>query len=175
MENPKHPKNALAKEKEPDPQDVRVEYSALSSYFSTVVQFRFTTLGFFIAAIGFILSGDITKSKALLLLFITLALYMIELRNRTLYNNLSDRAMQIERHCWGYKGSKAYDPFYSHMMKVRPTDDPDAPEPPELDYPTISNRSEIIPIRVSHGRGLDILYAAVAIFAILQVYIAPAW
>ena len=50
------------------PDDVRAEYSALSSYFNTVVSFRFTTLGLYLAAVGFIVSGTVSKEKAALLL-----------------------------------------------------------------------------------------------------------
>jgi hypothetical protein len=159
----------------PTADDIRTEYSAIASYFNTVVQFRFTTLGFFIAAVGFILSGEITKSKAALLLVIAIAMYIIELRNRTLYNNLSDRAIDIERIHWGHSGPSAYRAFFSHMMKTPPANDPQAPPQPGLDYPTIWNRTETIRVPVSHGLGLDLLYSAVALFAIVQLYIAKSW
>lgn len=48
----------------PDPADVRTEYAALSSYHNVVVTFRFTLLGFYLAASGFIVSGTPTRAKA---------------------------------------------------------------------------------------------------------------
>ena len=86
-----------------DPENLRAEYSALSAYFNTVVTFRFTTLGFYLAAVALICGGEApSRSRAFVLLVITVSLYLVELRNRTLYKNLSDRAMQIEREGWGY-------------------------------------------------------------------------
>jgi len=32
--------------------DIRAEYTAISAYFGTVINFRFTTLGFFLAALN---------------------------------------------------------------------------------------------------------------------------
>src|SRR4030095_15276633 len=85
-------------------ENLRAEYSALSAYFNTVVTFRFTTLGFYLAAVALICSGETpSRSKAFVLLVITVSLYLVELRNRTLYKNVSDRAMQIEREYWGYR------------------------------------------------------------------------
>ena len=152
-----------------DSENTRAEYAAISNYFNTIVTFRFTTLGLFIAAVGFILGGEITREKALIVLVIDVALYVIELRNRTLYDNLSARAMQIERTYWGYMGKRAYEPFYSRMMKSRPKDDEEAGDPPPLDYPRWHNGRVVLEIAVSHSGGLDLLYGAIAILALVKL------
>jgi len=95
----------MCDKQKPDPDDVRCEYSALSSFHNSVVSYRFTLLGFFVAAVGIILGGDVTIDKAFLLLALTIAMYIVELRNRVLYYEMTKRAMQIERECWGYKGT----------------------------------------------------------------------
>lgn len=112
--------------------DVRQEYSELSKYFNTVISFRFTLLGFYLAAVGLILKDNISFGKAVLLIGISLFIWCLDLRNRTIYYCLTKRGMQIERQIWGYKGNQAYDPFYSAMMKEKPhgSEDPNAPKPP---------------------------------------------
>lgn len=91
----------------PTPEDVRAEYTALSSYATTVVTFRFTLLGFYLAATGLIIGGVLSKEKAALLLGLSVALWFMELRNRSLLANLAERGMQIEREHWGYRGKRA--------------------------------------------------------------------
>ncbi len=153
-----------------DRDDVRAEYLALSSFFNTVITFRFTTLSLYLAAVGFLVSGTLTKEKSALLLGMSVALWLLELRNRSLFHNLAERGIQIEREYWGYKGSKAYEPFYSHMMKTRPLrdKDPNAPEPPPLDYPTIWSWRVKIPI--SHTKAFDLLYLVVILFALYNLF-----
>jgi hypothetical protein len=70
-------------------ENFRSEYSALISYHNSIVTHRFTLLGFFIAAIGIIASKDVKFMEALLILFITLSLYIVERRNRVLYTQMS--------------------------------------------------------------------------------------
>jgi hypothetical protein len=147
---------------------LQTEYSALSSYFNTVVTFRFTTLGFFLAALALIVASEVTRGKAILLMVITIALWLIELRNRTLYDNLGERGMQIERTYWEYKGKHAYEPFFSHMFKKKPVDDKNAEEPPPLDHPKWLNGRIEIPFAPSHGLGLDLLYFAVVVYAYIS-------
>ncbi|MFC1635197.1 hypothetical protein ACFL5Z_10165 [Planctomycetota bacterium] len=47
----------MSDQDKPDPNDIRSEYAALSSFHNSVVSYRFTLLGFFVAAVGIILSG----------------------------------------------------------------------------------------------------------------------
>jgi hypothetical protein len=152
-----------------DPEDVRAEYSALTSFFNTVITFRFTTLSLYLAAVGFIVSGALSKEKAALLLGMSVALWLLELRNRSLFYNLTERGIQIEREHWGYKGPKAYEPFYSHMMKIRPAreKDPEAPEPPPLDYPIVWSWK--VKLAISHTKAFDLVYLFVILFALYSL------
>jgi len=152
-----------------DPEDIRTEYFALSSFFNTVITFRFTTLSLYLAAVGFIVSGTLSKEKAALLLGISIALWLLELRNRSLFHNLAERGIQIEREYWGYRGPKAYEPFYSHMMKVRPAreKDPEAPEPPPLDYPMLWSWK--VKLAISHTKAFDLVYLFVVLFALYSL------
>ncbi len=170
MDNPKVNSYPPSKIDSPNPEDVRTEYTALSSYFNTVITFRFTTLSLYLAAIGFIVSGTLSKEKSALLIGMSVALWLLELRNRSLFNNLAERGSQIEREYWGYKGQKAYEPFYSHMMKVRPPKDrdPNAPDPPPLDYPTLWSWE--VRIAISHTKAFDFLYLVVILFALYTFF-----
>lgn len=161
--------------KQTDPDNLRTEYSALSAFHTSVIQFRFTLIGFYIAAVGLIVSQSNGTKNAPLLLGISIALWLLEFRNRSLMYNLSDRAMQIERQGWGYKGKAAYDPFYCHMMKARPSkeDDPEAPDPPSLDYPKFWTWKVKVP--VTHTQGFDLLYCFVSIYALIQIITSRCW
>lgn len=156
-------------EDKPKEEDVRAEYAALCSYHNAIVGFRFTLLGFFVATVGFMLGGDFTPDKAFLLLALTVAMYVIELRNRVLYFEMTKRAMQIEREHWGYKGQAAYEPLFCYMAKVKPDADTDAeaPEPPPYNHPQVWGRK--LPWLASHSKGLDILYCAVAVYALAHI------
>ena len=150
--------------------NLRTEYSALSSYFNTIVTFRFTTVGFFIAAVGLIVGSSPSKEKAFLLLGISISLWLLELRNRSLFTNLAYRGIQIEREFWGYRGLSAYDPFYSRQIKVKPAieKDSEATDLPPPDYPKILFWEVKIPI--SHTVAFDLLYFIVIVFAIIQLF-----
>jgi hypothetical protein len=157
-------------ENKPDPEDVRIEYTVLSSYATTVVTFRFTLLGFYLAAAGLIIGSPLSKGKAALLLGLSFSLWLLELRNRSLLENLSYRGMQIERKYWGYRGLMSYDPFFSHMNKTKPEDDPEASESPPPDYPKVWNRKMKIP--VSHTQALDLTYLLIALYALLWIFVS---
>ena len=152
-----------------DQENLRTEYQSLSQFFNTVVTFRFTVLGFFLAALALLLSTGLTPTKGIAILLIDTALWLVELRNRTLYDNLSARGMQIERENWGYSGARAYHPFFSHLYKSRPLEDPAAGPRPDLDYPRFFNGRVVIPIAVSHGCALDFLYLGVGLLTALYL------
>jgi len=131
-------------------QNIRTEYSALSSYFNTVISFRFTTISFYLAAVGFICKDDpLTGNKALLLLLITASVYLIEIRNRTLYKNLADRAIEIENG-WGARRDR----FFGHMMCPMPKD-------------RLKVLGVEVPFSITHGRGIDILFCGVFLYGLL--------
>jgi len=152
------------------PDDIRTEYSALSNYFNTVVTFRFTTLGFYLAALALIIGSGATIGKSLLLIIITISLYLMELRNRALYKNLADRGMQIERKYWKYTNEKHYDPFYAHMMKEElPKEDNETiPSKPNEDEAKILGQ-KVPGSFIRHSWALDILYLGVGLYAMVQL------
>jgi len=134
-------------------QDLRAEYAALSSYFNTVIGFRFTTLSFYLATVGFLCKDEpLTDNKAILLFLITLSVYLIQIRNDTLYRNLAHRAKQIEA-IWGTK-----EHFFSHMM-----------EPEPKDKPRILARWIEFSFPITHGVAVDILFLGMLLFAVLSV------
>ena len=138
-------------------ENLRTEYSALSSYFATVITFRFTTLGFYLASIGLIVGDTFSDAKALLLIVLSVILWVVEWRNRTLFANLGQRAMQIEREHWGYRGERAYDPLFSHMFKTPPEKDSKAGERRGPDYPRVFGKWTL-KWKVSHSVALDWLF-----------------
>jgi hypothetical protein len=87
--------------KEELPENLRTKYNSLAAYNNSVVTFRFTTLGFFLAAVGLILGGTPSLGKYIILTLIIFSLYIIELRNRFLKNENDAQANQIEK-MWGY-------------------------------------------------------------------------
>lgn len=149
-------------------ENLRTEYSALTSYGNMVVSFRFTLVGFYLAAIGLIATGCPSKEKAILLVWLSIVLWFLELRNRGLLFNLSERGVQIERTYWGYRGPRAYEPFISHQNKVKPKDDPKAGDPPDPDPTRILFWQLKIP--VSHIVALDLLYLGIIVYAVVQLF-----
>jgi hypothetical protein len=98
-------------------EDLRVEYVALSHYYSTLIGFRLTLLGFYLAAIALILSNTwpISFPRVVLALLLTISLYLFELRTRTLFHHLAKRGMEIEQHNWKYK-QRSVRPFFSRQF-----------------------------------------------------------
>ena len=141
--------------------NLRTEYSALSSYFNTVVSFRFTSLGFYLAAVGLICKDDApTVARGLLLLLITVSIYLIELRNRTLYKNLACRGAEIERIWWGEVQKKENQdhickPYFNHMMH---------PVPKDIATDFSHQFGEI-----RHSYGINLLFVGVFLYALIVV------
>ena len=136
----------------PDPDDIRAEYAALTAYGRQVVNFRFTLLGFFLAAAGLVLGGqDVAGPKALLIAFIALVLWMLELRNRALLMDLDERAIYIERHYW-HLGE--HEGFVSCQHR------------PEQKYTRLWKWRVKCPI--SHSKALDLVYIAVFVYSLIE-------
>lgn len=79
-------------------ESLRAEYAALAAFLGTANTFRFTVLGLFLAAAGLMLS-DPTDVKAALLLAVSLALWLAELRTRSLLSHVLRRGSKIEPRC----------------------------------------------------------------------------
>jgi hypothetical protein len=153
-------------------ENLRAEYAALSNYFNSLITFRLTLLGFYLAAIGLIVAGTnwpIPLPISLLGIVLTVSLYIFELRTRILFHHLAKRAIEIEQVNWNFKGQKDALPFFSRQF-------PQYLESYEVikdDYfaTSIQILGKIKTIRskfVSHSFALDILYWGVLIFFIVS-------
>jgi hypothetical protein len=138
------------------PENLRVKYSTLLAYINSVVTFRFTTLGFYLAAVGIILSGTPSLEKYFLLALISISLYIIEIRNRFLKNDLGARAEQIEKK-WGYIENRRddYTPADTYIFGKR------------IPY----NKDDYTKLGITHSCALDILYFSIFAYASIHVII----
>ncbi len=136
-------------------ENLRVKYNALEAYINTVVTFRFTTLGFYLAVVALILGGTPSFGKYLLLDFITIPLYIIELRNRFLKNDLGARAKLIENEWISNNRTAHYAPVPTYIFgKQIPYRDDD-----------------YIKSGISHGWAFDILYFSIFFYALIHILI----
>lgn len=142
-------------------ENIRTEYAALTTYGNQVASYRFTLVGFYTATIGLMMSsGDhLSNEKLILLLWLSIALWLLELRNRVLLFNLTERGVQIERSYWGYRGSRAYEPFICHQQK------------PGHDYTKLFIWDWKLPRKfLSHSFALDLMYFGVIVFAVCRLF-----
>jgi len=163
----------------PDPQDIRIEYSALISYHNSIITHRFTLLGLFLAAVGIIIKDGVSPQDALFILALTIALYIVELRNRVLYTRMSKRAMEIEKIHWGliqYNRDEniselpLFCRFRYNELKDELKKEPSVDLKNELEAkPKFWNKWEVCLLPASHSLGLDLLYCSVAFYAVVHL------
>jgi hypothetical protein len=156
-----------------DPDNVRTEYNALIAFHNSVVTYRFTLLGFFAAAVAFIAKAKQETPEAILLLFLTIGLYIVERRNRILYTQMAERAIEIERKHWKLNRSndKSDDkpdtglPLFCMLrMDLLPADlINELSDDQKKDY---KRRRSFWMRMLSHSRGLDIVYLSVMLYSI---------
>lgn len=174
------------REKQYCPDDARAEYQAVADYHSSIVSSRFTIAGLYVAAVGIVAAAVFNADTnwwarlagSFLAMWLTLCLWILELRSRALFTNLAHRGIQIEHDYWHLKGDHWYDGFFSRMYKEPPGFDPDAPQqlPRRIgpDRPRIAWSARPMSVRlskfVSHSMGLDLLYGGGMVFwAVLLV------
>jgi hypothetical protein len=92
--------------------------------------------------------------------------WIIEMRNRSLFRELADRGIEIERNVWGYQGADAYRPFYSRMLKTKPSDGSSVATPPASMTKLLF--WEFSAKHLSHTLGIDLIFIGVVAFAIWQ-------
>ena len=153
---------------EQDEENLRTEYSAICANLNQLASFRFTLVGFYVAAIGLISSGSLGNDKYILLLWLSFCFWILELRNRGLHSNMAGRGAQIERDYWGYRGRRAYEPFISHWSRKKPPNDKNAGEPPPIDDIRVLFFNIKLP--VSHTTGLDLLFLGVMIYSLIRMF-----
>jgi hypothetical protein len=76
-------------------QFLQTEYAQISSYHTNVITFRFTVFGFYLAAISIFFS-NFNRERAIFSILLSIIIFIMEMRNRTLSKTLEDRAREIE-------------------------------------------------------------------------------
>jgi hypothetical protein len=163
-------------------ENLRAEYSALIDYHNSIVTHRFTLLGFFLATVGIIIQNEVKPQNALLIIALTIALYIIERRNRVLYTQMGKRAMEIENLHWDlirYKNENEIielplfcrfrsDELLREKLGKKLSDEleKETNKPKFLDLEKV--RISFLP--ASHSVGLDWLYLSVAFYAVGHLF-----
>ena len=169
------------KKKSYGPDEIRAEHRACVDYHTALVNSRFTVIGFYIAALGF-LGGSVFKEDiewsakatvSFIAVWITFCIWIIELRTRALFTNIVHRGIEIEREYWKLGPMSG---FFSRQHKL-PADievnitqnskhrmnDPDQPFLGWSKNPLSKKLSRY----VSHSMGLDLLFSGLLVFWIL--------
>jgi hypothetical protein len=137
-----------------DPESLRVIYDSLAAGGRTVVTFRFTVLGFFLTGVALIFAGTPSLGKYILLTLITISLWTLDLRNRTIKNDLDAQAKQIER-IWGYTVNNNYD-YNPYPTKV---------------FGIITIPPKAAQYVFTHSNALDVLYFSVLLYALINMVV----
>jgi hypothetical protein len=163
-------------------EDRRAEYAAVAEYHGHVVNSRFTIAGLYVAANGFLVSAVLSKDAtwvgrlagALLAVWVTGCLWVLELRSRALFTNVAHRAIEIEHEQWGLTGQHLNRGLFGRQYKEPPGTSAEGPGGEHLhrrqdpDRPRLGWARRPLPTwvsrRISHSMGLDLLYAGVGVF-----------
>lgn len=157
------------------------EHRACVDYHTALVNSRFTIAGLYVAAAGFVagaafkdeITWDFRAGISLLATWLTLCLWILELRSRALFTNLAQRGIEIERSIWGLTGERAMVGFFTRQHKppilTKASSSPDAPRRSDPDPVVLAFRPEsalptFLAKLVSHSMGLDLLYAGGLVF-----------
>ncbi|MFH0974956.1 MAG: hypothetical protein V1874_04145 [Spirochaetota bacterium] len=159
-----------------DFENLRTEYSSLIDYHNSIVSHRFTLLGFYLAALGLIVQKEMPPENALLIIAITVAMYIIERRNRALYTQMGKRAIEIEKEHWKLIRYNEKDeikelPLFCRFWKRELQEKLPKKLTEELreeikDKPKFLNKFKLSFLPASHSLGLDWLYLSVMLYAI---------
>lgn len=75
---------------------LQIEYAQISSYHTNVITFRFTVFGIYLGALGILIKEGLELKSAVFSLILTIIVFILEMRNRTLSKTLEDRCRDIE-------------------------------------------------------------------------------
>jgi hypothetical protein len=172
------------------PDEARAEHRACVDYHTSLVNTRFTIAGLYVAAMGFV-AGAVFKSDAhwdlragasFLACWLSLCLWILELRSRALFTNIAHRGVEIERQVWGFTGERAMAGFFSRQHKLPEKDAfaASGPEPRRMtpDRPSLGTGhrvSERLSRYISHSMGLDMLFAGGLLFWSLSTLISTVY
>jgi len=168
---------SAGKQTDRGPDNIRTEYESVVEYHGSTVSSRFTIAGLYVAAIGFIASAVFAENATwlarvvgpALAWWLTVCIWILELRSRALYTNLAHRGIDIEHRHWGLVAEKWYDGFFSRQYKEKPTEEADkanVPPRPGRDRPKLFGikLSEQTSRIITHSWGFDLLYAGSLFF-----------
>jgi len=137
-------------------QELLVKYSALQNYINAIVTFRFTVLGFYLATVGLLLGGTPSLEKYTLLAFITIPLYIIELRNRFLKDKLGGQAARIEKYWMNEKEKPSgYELDKTYAFNIR----------------LFSSNNDHEDPGITHTRALDCIYGVIFLYSLARMVI----
>lgn len=166
-------------------EDTRAEYAAVVGYHTAIVNSRFTVAGLYVAAVGFLASAVLGKDISPIIrvagsglaCWLTVCLWVLELRSRALFTNLAHRGIDIEHRYWGLvEGEDWYSGFFSRQYKEPPEGELDGsglsrrntPDRPTLGWAK-KPMNERLSRFISHSMGLDMLYAGCGIFWLISL------
>jgi hypothetical protein len=163
------------------PEEARAEHRACVDYHTSLVNSRFTVAGLYVAAMGFIAAAVFRPETtwysrgaiSFLACWLTICLWILELRSRALFTLIAQRGIEIERRYWGLVDGELMAGFFSRQHRV-PSElsaigstaeprrkNPDRPVLaffPKRPLPIWISRG------ISHSMGLDLLFAGGLIF-----------
>jgi hypothetical protein len=156
---------------DPEPENLRTEYTVIGSYTTALTGARFQTLAIYLAAIGLIVSREEpSRLTAMLMLVVSFGLWVLDLRNRDVLERLGERGSRIESEEWGY-------PFERPSKKGGAGFFLDSPVPPRLQLLT----TDPVPVPatsswfLTHAFGIDLVFLGVIGYAIALLTDATRW
>jgi len=173
-------------------EEARAEHRACVDYHTALVNSRFTVAGLYVAAMGFIagavfkkeLGWDFQAGVSLLACWLTICLWILELRSRALFTNIAHRGIEIERQYWQLDGENLMSGFFSRQYKlpanIASIESSAAPRRAIPDRPVLGWRSgrplsTKLSRYISHSMGLDLLYVGGLTFWLTSTCIATAY
>jgi hypothetical protein len=151
------------------------EYAALTGFLGQANGFRFTVLGLFLTAAGFVLQQP-GRWTALLVFVLSVLLWLSELRTRAILHSLMARGRRLE----GVPTDNGDEPTEERQdalpfvhalatMKGQRT----WLGPPPRQKGVDERRAFPLPTVVSHTMMIDLIYFVVGVYCLLVVFVGP--
>jgi hypothetical protein len=151
------------------------EYAALTGFLGQANGFRFTVLGLFLTAAGFMLQQP-GRWTALLVLVLSVLLWLSELRTRAILHSLMGRGRQLEATATDNRTRHSERPENAlpFVQALASTEG----QRTWLGWPPgekglQDRRAFPLPTVVSHTTMIDLIYLAVGVFCALVVFLGP--
>lgn len=152
------------------------EYAALSGFLAQANGFRFTVLGLFLAAAGFVLQQP-ARSSALLVLTLSVLLWGTELRTRAILDSLMGRGLRLEQTARGKRGTPIEEPAaalpFVHALGTMKDQKTWIGPPPREKGVGRERRRLPLPAVVSHTMMIDLIYLAVFLYSAAVLFFGP--